>query len=59
MHFHLKTEVFELYSLLKMANDSLWIDVSGLLKAGRLGLGQIVAKLTLDTANTEKLPLYG
>ena len=38
LRFHLETEVFEFFQPLKMKDDPLWIDVTGLMKKGMVGL---------------------
>ena len=46
IHFHLEREEFAFYSPIKMADDSLWVDVSALMQAGNEGLGQFIAALS-------------
>lgn len=58
LQFHLQSEAFEFYQPLKMSGDPLWIDVSGLLQAGQVGLGTILSRLSLDPAYTEELPSF-
>ncbi|MDE3262507.1 MAG: DUF262 domain-containing protein [Acidobacteriota bacterium] len=37
LRFHLRNEVFEFHQPVKMRDDPLWIDVTGLMKAGKVG----------------------
>ena len=46
LRFHMETETFAFYQPVKMQDDSLWIDVTALMKAGYEGLGSIMAKLS-------------
>ena len=39
LRFHLGTETFAFYQPVKMQDDPLWIDVTGLMKTGNAGLG--------------------
>ncbi|ABW66056.1 GmrSD restriction endonuclease domain-containing protein [Desulfosudis oleivorans] len=56
LRFHLESEIFEFYQPVKMKDDSLWIDVTGLMKNGSAGLGKFIA--TLST-NPELAPKIG
>ncbi len=48
LYFHLRTEEFAFYQPIKMGDDSLWIDVSGLLQSGYGGLGGYMSKFGQD-----------
>lgn len=45
LRFHLESEVFEFYQPVKMKDDPLWIDVTGLMKNGQVGHEQLVEAL--------------
>ncbi|MGO8374637.1 DUF262 domain-containing protein [Rhizobium ruizarguesonis] len=45
LYFNLASESFEFYQPLKMSGDPLWIDVSGLMKSGHDGVGQIMTSV--------------
>ena len=45
--FHLESETFEFYQPIKMRDDPLWIDVTGLMQKGANGLGEIINGLGL------------
>ena len=47
LRFHLGTETFAFYQPVKMQDDPLWIDVTGLMKAGNAGLGALIDAITL------------
>lgn len=48
LHFNIDTESFEFYQPVKMKEDPLWIDVTGLMKAGNAGLGGYISRLSAD-----------
>ena len=48
LHFHLGTETFRFYQRIEMRDDPLWIDVTGLMKAGNNGIGALVARLSAE-----------
>lgn len=56
LHFHLDREEFAFYSPIKMGDDPLWVDVTGLMKAGNDGLGE---QLTALSAIPEAAPKMG
>lgn len=56
LRFHLEKEIFEFYQPVKMQGDSLWIDVTELLKNGSSGLGGFVTQLV---SNPEHAPQAG
>lgn len=58
LRFHLESEAFEFYQPITMKDDPLWIDVTGLMKAGQNGLGGIIATLSANPDNSSKLPEY-
>ncbi|HDQ4105127.1 TPA: DUF262 domain-containing protein [Pseudomonas aeruginosa] len=58
LHFHLDSETFAFYQPLKMQGDALWIEVSGLMQAGTVGLGGFVAKLTSQPEYAAKIGDY-
>jgi len=45
LRFHLGDEVFEFYQPVTMADDPLWVDVSGLMVAGQAGSEALIEKL--------------
>lgn len=45
LFFHLESETFSFYMPLKMQDDPLWVDVTGLMKLGSAGLGNYVKNL--------------
>ncbi|MCT9138356.1 GmrSD restriction endonuclease domain-containing protein [Streptomyces violarus] len=56
LHFNLETEAFEFYAPAKMKDNSLWVDVTSLL---RNGLGNHLLSVTqLADGNTEVLSAY-
>lgn len=58
LRFHLETEVFGFYQPLKMQGDSLWIDVTELMRRGSAGLGAYIALLSADPAHLLKVGDY-
>ena len=54
LRFHLENEVFEFYQPVKMQDDSLWIDVTDLMKKGTSGLGQYIAKLSQNPQSKDQ-----
>jgi hypothetical protein len=58
LQFHLETQAFEFYQPVKMRDDPLWIDVTGLMKAGTAGLGEFVTRLTAQPALVAKVGDY-
>ena len=46
LRFHLEAETFAFYQPVKMRDDSLWIDVTELMKKGTAGLGEFVTRLS-------------
>lgn len=58
LRFHLETETFAFYQPVKMQDDPLWIDVTGLMKAGNAGLGSLITQLSADPAHSASVPSY-
>lgn len=59
LYFHLVTEEFAFYQAIKMKDDPLWIDVTGLLKSGFGGLGAYLSKFSQDPALSTAVADYG
>ena len=55
LHFHLEDEAFEFYQPIKMRDDPLWIDVTGLMQKGNEGLGQFIAQLGEDPDHKDRI----
>jgi len=58
LRFHLEAETFEFYQPVKMRDDQLWVDVTGLLQAGPAGLGAFVAQLGTQPSYAPKIGDY-
>lgn len=58
LRFHLETETFAFYQPMKMHNDPLWMDVTGLMKAGTAGLGEFITQLYTYPELTSKMGEY-
>ncbi len=58
LRFNLEEETFAFYQPVKMKNDSLWIDVTELMKKGNIGLGDFVSKLTQNSEYESKIGEY-
>jgi len=58
LRFHLESETFAFYQPVKMQDDPLWIDVTGLMKAGNAGLGALIAKLSAAPAHAANVGAY-
>jgi hypothetical protein len=58
LRFHLDTETFEFYQPVKMKDDTLWIDVTELMKKGTAGLGEFVTRLSVQPASAAKVGDY-
>jgi len=58
LRFHLEDQVFAFYQAMKMQDDPLWIDVTGLMKKGSEGLGELVAQLSQSPAYAPKVGEY-
>ncbi len=58
LFFHLDTETFEFFQPLKMKDDPLWIDVTELMKKGTAGLGEFMARLSVQPTFAVKLGDY-
>jgi hypothetical protein len=58
LRFHLGTEAFSFFQLLKMQDDPLWVDVTALMKAGNAGLGAVIARLSADPAHGPNVGVY-
>lgn len=59
LYFHLGKEEFAFYQAIKMKDDPLWIDVTGLLKSGFGGLGSHLSKFSQDPALSTAVADYG
>jgi len=46
LRFHLENEIFEFYQPVKMQDDPMWIDVTGLMQKGTTGLGNYIEQLS-------------
>jgi hypothetical protein len=58
LRFHLGTETFAFYQPVKMQDDPLWVDVTGLMKAGNAGLGSFIAQLSADPDHVANVGTY-
>lgn len=58
LRFHLETETFAFYQPVKMQGDPLWIDVTGLMKAGTAGLGAFVTQFSADPDHAPHVGTY-
>ena len=58
LHFDLEKEEFEFYQPAKMKDNSLWVDVSELMKVGSSGLGVFIMKLNANPALAPKVGDY-
>jgi hypothetical protein len=58
LRFHLDAQIFEFYQPVKMRDDSLWIDVTELMKKGTAGLGEFVTRLTTQPELAAKVGDY-
>jgi hypothetical protein len=58
LRFHLESEVFGFYQPVKMKDDSLWIDVTELMRRGTSGLGEFVARLSAQPELAPKVGEY-
>lgn len=58
LRFHLESESFEFYQPVKMKDDSLWIDVTELMKKGTAGLGEFVTRLSADPVHVTRVGDY-
>lgn len=58
LRFHLSTETFAFYQPVKMQDDPLWIDVTGLMQAGNAGLGKFVAQLSAHPDHAPHVGTY-
>ncbi|MGF6370767.1 hypothetical protein OKW40_003517 [Paraburkholderia sp. RAU6.4a] len=58
LRFHLDSETFEFYQPVKMKDDSLWIDVTELMKKGTAGLGEYVTRLATQPSLAAKVGDY-
>lgn len=45
LRFHLESETFEFFQPVKMKDDSLWVDVTDILRKGAVGLGEYMTRL--------------
>ena len=58
LRFHLETETFAFYQRVKMRDDPLWIDVTELMQAGTVGLGEFITHLGTHPELTGKMGDY-
>ncbi|OGQ96506.1 MAG: hypothetical protein A2521_09485 [Deltaproteobacteria bacterium RIFOXYD12_FULL_57_12] len=58
LRFHLEKQEFEFYQPIKMQDDSLWIDVTALMKGGHSGLGASLALLAQKPETAAKVGDY-
>ncbi len=58
LRFHLDSELFGFYQPVKMKDDSLWIDVTELMRRGTSGLGEFVARLSAQPELAPKVGEY-
>ena len=58
LRFHLETETFAFYQPIKMRDDPLWIDVTELMKAGAVGLGTFITRLSTHPELASKMGDY-
>ena len=58
LRFHLETEVFEFYQPVKMKDDVLWIDVTGLMQNGMSGLSDFMTLLAAEPDHVAKMGDY-
>jgi hypothetical protein len=58
LRFNLETEIFEFYQPVKMTDDLLWIDVTGLMKNGNSGLGGFVTSLFSQPELNDRIGEY-
>jgi len=50
LQFHLENETFEFYQPVKMRDDTLWVDVTKLMKKGNAGLGEFIEEMKSQPA---------
>ena len=55
LRFHLEAEEFSFYSPVKMRDDPLWIDVTGLLRGGMSGLGETINEIQSRSFDSARL----
>jgi len=58
LRFHLEAEVFEFYQPVRMQDDPLWVDVTGMMRKGTSGLGEYIAKLSQNPELEPRVPEY-
>jgi len=58
LRFNLETQIFGFYQPVKMKGDSLWIDVTELMKNGTDGMGGLVSRLSQDPTFQSKMGEY-
>lgn len=58
LRFHLESESFAFHQPVKMKDDPLWVDVTGLMQRGHLGLGELVTRLASQPALSSKVGDY-
>ena len=58
LRFHLEEETFEFYQPVKMRDDPLWVDVTGLMEKGNSGLGTLVAAFSVNPEYSARVGDY-
>jgi hypothetical protein len=58
LRFNLETETFEFYQPVKMRGDTLWVDVSNLMKTGTAGMGSFIAELSQNAELAPNVGIY-
>jgi len=48
LRFHLEKEAFAFYQPVKMKDDPLWVDITELMQQGSAGLGNFIARMSVD-----------
>ncbi|MXZ76450.1 MAG: DUF262 domain-containing protein [Gemmatimonadetes bacterium] len=58
LYFHLEEESFSFYQPMKMADDTLWIDVSELMAIGNAGMGAYITRLSAHPEHSQRVGDY-
>ena len=58
LRFHIEDENFAFYQPVKMKDDPLWIDVSGLMARGNDGIGDYIARFSALPEYASRIPKY-
>ena len=58
LNFHLEDEIFAFYQPMKMADDTLWIDVSELMAKGSGGMGGYITRLSAIPEKSQRVGDY-